>query len=295
MKKILITVLIALLLVACTSKEQKAYEDALQQAKDKITAEEFNEAHDQLTEAIATGYKETTEAQNLLDQLQQYQSLESLLSEGKFEEVYEVIEAISQIENGSSVITAKAKEFKEMTEQQEQQFNKLQGKVDKALKLVEVEKYDKANEQLKALDLSGYEESYYESIKTTITETIAANDKQIAAIKAEEERKAEEARQKAESEKKAKEEAAQINSMLNWTYDEIEQYIADYFEMNINHVIVEVYDRTNSGYSIEARQHNAAMGVGDPGVAPALGFFEVRADGKLYQMDVVSGDYIRVN
>lgn len=43
------------------------------------------------------------------------------------------------------------------------------------------------------------------------------------------------------------------------------------------------------------RQHNAAMGVGDPNVAPALGFFEVRNDGKLYQMDRVIGDYNQIN
>ena len=39
-----IVLIVLLLLAACTSKEQKAYEEGLQQAKDKITAEEFDEA-----------------------------------------------------------------------------------------------------------------------------------------------------------------------------------------------------------------------------------------------------------
>ena len=62
MKKalLLFTVLIVLLLAACTSKEQKAYEEGLQQAKDKITAEEFDEAQDLLTKALDTGFEEST-------------------------------------------------------------------------------------------------------------------------------------------------------------------------------------------------------------------------------------------
>lgn len=303
MKKTLLflTVLIAILLAACTSEEQKAYEDTLQQAKDKITAEEFSVAQSLLTIAISSGYEESTEAQTLLDQLEQYQTLENLLNEGKFEEVYETIEDILQIEDGSTVIAAKAEEYKVITEKQQQQFNELQTKVDESFKLVKDEKYNEANEYLKALDLTEYQASYYESMKTTITETIASNEEQIAKMKAEEqrkaeeERKAEEARQKAEAEEKAKAEEARKNNMLNWTYEEIHQYIANYFNMNVNHVIVEVYDRTNSGYNIEARQDNAALGQGDPNVAPALGFFEVRADGKLYKMDILSGNYIQVN
>ncbi len=94
---------------------------------------------------------------------------------------------------------------------------------------------------------------------------------------------------------KVQAEEANKSNMLNWTNEEIQQYIANYFEMNSNYVIVEVYERTDSGYSIEARQDNAALGKGDPGVAPALGFFEVHADGKLYKMEIVSGDYILVN
>jgi hypothetical protein len=313
MKKLLllITVLLTFFLAACTSEEQKAYEDALQKAKDQITAEEFVEAQSLLTKAISTGYEESTEAQNLLEQLIQYQTLESLLNKGEFEKVYKAIETISQIENGSLVISSKAEEFKSITEKHEQQFSELQAKVDESLKLVEDEKFDEANEQLKALDLTEYQGNFYESIKTAIKEAIDSNDNVIAEIKAEEqriaeekrraeaERKAEEARQKAKAEAEAKAkaeaEAARNNNMLNWSYDKIHQYIADYFNMNVNHVLVDVYDRTNSGYSIEARQDNAALGKGDPNVAPALGFFEVREDGKLYKMDIVSGDYILVN
>ena len=50
------------------------------------------------------------------------------------------------------------------------------------------------------------------------------------------------------------------NSMLNCTYEEIHAYLAKYFDMNPSHVIVEVYDRTNSRYRIEASQDNEAMG-----------------------------------
>ncbi|MFD2214986.1 hypothetical protein [Metabacillus endolithicus] len=291
---LLIIVLIVSLLVACTSEEQKVYEDALQQAKDKITAEEFVEAQRLLTKAVSAGYEESAEAGHILDQLQQYQELEDLLNEGKFEEVYKAIDGISQIENGSTIISTKAKEFRATTEQHQQQYNRLQTKINESLKLVDNEKYDEANEQLMALDLTDYQASYYESIKTTIAETIASNNKQIAAaIKAEEQRRAEEARQLAEE--KARAEAARKNNMLNWTDEEIEQYIADYLGMNANHVIVEVYDRTNSGYSIDTYQDNEALGNGDPGVATALGFFEVRDDGKLYKMDILSGDYILLN
>jgi uncharacterized FlaG/YvyC family protein len=304
----LLMILMVILLAACTSEEQKAYEDALKKAKDKIAAEEFAFAEDLLLAATSTGYEESTEAQNLLEQLEQYQTLDSLLNEGEFEEVYHAVEAISQIENGSSVISSKAEEFKTTTENHQQQLNELQEKVDESLKLVEKEKFDEANERLKALDLTAYQESFYESIKTAINKAIASNDDRIAEIKAEEqrraeeqqrkaeeERKAEEARQKAEAEEKANAEAARNNNMLNWPYEKIQQYIADYFNMNVNHVIVEVYDRTSSGYSIEARQDNAALGKGDPGVAPALGFFEVREDGKLYKMDILSGNYNLAN
>ena len=52
------------------------------------------------------------------------------------------------------------------------------------------------------------------------------------------------------------------NSMLNWTDEEIHTYFAKYFDMNPNQAIVEVYDRTNSRYQIEASQDNEAMGKG---------------------------------
>ena len=298
MKKasLLFIVLIVLLLAACTSKEQKAYEEGLQQAKDKITAEEFDEAQDLLTKALNTGFEESTEVQNLLDQLQQYEKLESLLSEGKFEEVYKAVEAISQIKNGSTVITTKAIEFKEAVEQEQQQFNELQAKVDESLKLVEDKKYEEANGKLKALNLTEYKESYFLPLTTVITETITSNEEEIAVIKAEEQRKAEESRQKAEAEKKAKEEAASKNNMLNWTYEELDAYMSDYFGMKDEYVMVDVYDRTSSGYQMEVRQNNAAMGgEADPDVSPMLGMFEVRVDGKLYKSDYLTGEYIPVN
>ena len=58
------------------------------------------------------------------------------------------------------------------------------------------------------------------------------------------------------------------NSMLNWTDEEIHTYFAKYFDMNPNHVIVEVYDLANFRYQIEASQDNEAMGKGDPLIAP---------------------------
>lgn len=202
MKKIilLMTVLIAIVVTGCSNEEQKNYEHAMQQAKEQITEENFAEAHEFLTEAISTGYEENSEAKNLLNQLEQYQSLENLVDEGKLEEVLEIIENIAQIENGSTVISNKAKEFQEIVEHK-------------------------------------------------------------------------------------------IN-MLNWTDEEIEQYIADYFHMEVDHVIVFVYDRTSSSYKIEARENGLAFGKYHD---PALGFFEVRADGKLYKQDIFSGDYILVN
>ena len=56
--------------------------------------------------------------------------------------------------------------------------------------------------------------------------------------------------------------------MLNWTDEEIHAYLAKYFDMNPSHVIVEVYDLTNSRYQIEASQDNEAMGKEDTLIAP---------------------------
>ena len=86
---------------------------------------------------------------------------------------------------------------------------------------MEDKQYEEANEQLKALNLTEYKESYFLPLKTAITETITSNEEEIAVIKAEEQRKAEESRQIAEAEKKAKEEAASKNNMLNWTYENL--------------------------------------------------------------------------
>lgn len=288
MKRIILifTLLLAVFLTACSSEEQKHYENALQQAKEEITAGNFAASYELLTEAISTGYKEKTEAKSLLHQLEQYQNLESLLDEGKFADVYETVESISQMENGSSVIIKKAKQFQENVEQEEKQFNEMQATVDEALNLVEDGKYEEANHLLKALDFTNYEASYYEALKTTVKETMEANDQEIAKIQAEQQR------QKAEAEKKAKEEAERKNNMLNWTDAEIERYIAQHFQMHVDHVVVIVYDRTSSSYKIEARENGLAFGKNHD---PMLGLFEVRADGKLYKQDIFTGDYIQVN
>lgn len=284
------------------NKEQKAYEEALQQAKEKIQSEEFVEAKELLTKAIASGYEENSEAKSLLEQIERYEKLESLLSEGKFDEALQEIEAIISINNGSTVISKKAEEFRAKVEEKQQQYVEIETTVNEALELVKENKYEEANEKLKGIDLTKYEDSYFNELKTTVNETIAENDKQIAAIKAEEQRKAEEERKRAEAERKAKEEAERKakeeaerkKNKLNWSYDEIHRYIADYFGHDPNHVIVEVYDRSSTGYKIEARHDNAAAGQGDPNVAPALGFFIVDENGRLYQMDIVSAEYVLV-
>lgn len=285
-KLIIILSLLLLFMVACSSKEQREYEDLLEQAKGKIIEEEFNVAYNLLTEAIAIPYEKNEEVKDLHNQLKQYRELDELLDEGKFKDTYEVVKTILKIENGSSIIEEKAIDFEDKTKKAEKQYKELENKIDKALALAKDKKYTEANKLLEEIELSNYEASYYNSIKKTIKDTIDSNNEQI---------EKEKQRKKKLAEQKKREEEERKNNMLSWSNKEVEQYMANYIGMDMDHLLIEIYNRTDSGFSVEVRQNNAAMGLGDPNVAPALGFFEVRKDGKLYELDRLTGAYHRVN
>lgn len=300
-----------MLLLACTNKEQEAYQENLTQANEKIESNEFEDAQNFLIEAIATGYKENQEAKQLLKQLELYKTLSDLLDDGKFDEIYQAIDVILQVEGGSTTLNDKADEFKTTTEQDEQQFNAFKKTVNDALKLTEEKKYTQANEQLKQLDLTDYEANYFASLKNQVSETIQANEVKIKAIQAEaaqkkaaaEEKKAESARQKekaeaekqAQMEQKKKEQAEHKKNKLNWSDKEISQFMASFFNKKAEHLDVQVFRDVDSGYSIEVRLDDETKGEENPDIDPVLGFFEVLEDGNLYQIEIDTGELVLVD
>lgn len=296
MKKYLLvfSVLVALLLVGCTSKEEKVYDEQLNIAKEAIDGEAYEQAQKAIEKALES-IPDGKEAKAIAKQLENYFKVLELLEEGQFDDVHKALKKIITSREGSPTLVSVAEKLKITTDASKEEYEALENVFNEASLLADSSNFEQSNALLVTVKLNQYEENYYEHLKDSITKLKKDNDKAIALLQEKKQISKKEA-PKVEKAPTASAASSSTNSsssksLANMSDNELRSYFANYFNMQVNHILVEIM-RNAADISVEVRQNNAAFGKGDPGIAPMLGFFLITNDGKLYEMDNATGEYI---
>lgn len=285
------------ILVGCTSAEEKAYTEAYEKAQTAIEASEWNDATTYLKEAVASGFEESAEAAQLLNEIQLFNELQVAMQAGDIEAAQQKLANLQAIEQPLPAIETQLREIEDVINEKLVAYEQLNVTITEAQTLMAAKNYEGAQVLLAEVKAENYSDAYFQPLLQKVDEKQAEITKALAemAARAEEQRIAEEKR-KAEAKRVAEEEARKKANNFNYKSDaEVITFISNYLNVSEDVMLVWADTDENGIRRFEIRHDNTKVPGADPNVAPSLGFFHIGKDGNLYKMDVVTASDVKIN
>ena len=141
---IFITIILSIVIVGCSNKNEEQYEDAMSNGKSSVVEEEYNKAIDYFK--LALEYKEDDqEATNLIKQLKLLKETKDLEEEGAYFKQIKNIDKINSIKTETNVVKEKANEYKETV------LKNIDNGINYIEEEIEDAKYKKAQEDIEGI------------------------------------------------------------------------------------------------------------------------------------------------
>lgn len=141
---IFITIILSIVIVGCSNKNEEQYEDAMSNGKSSVVEEEYNKAIDYFK--LALEYKEDDqEATNLIKQLKLLKETKDLEEEGAYFKQIKNIDKINSIKTETNVVKEKANEYKETV------LKNIDNEIDYIEEEIEDAEYKKAQEDIEGI------------------------------------------------------------------------------------------------------------------------------------------------
>lgn len=141
---IFITIILSIVIVGCSNKNEEQYEDAMSNGKSSVVEEEYNKSIDYFK--LALEYKEDDqEATNLIKQLKLLKETKDLEEEGAYFKQIKNIDKINSIKTETNVVKEKANEYKETV------LKNIDNGIDYIEEEIEDAEYKKAQEDIEGI------------------------------------------------------------------------------------------------------------------------------------------------